>query len=117
MFIDVNGLKETNDNFGHTAGDELIVNVFKAASKIFNKAPKYRIGGDEFIIFCTSINKDEFLFNVSKLKEILKSSLNPLAAVGQSWTCKLEKIDNLIKIAEKDMYIDKKNYRHHKSKE
>lgn len=77
MFIDVNGLKETNDNFGHTAGDELIVNVFKAASKIFNKAPKYRIGGDEFIIFCTSINKDEFLFNVSKLKEILKSSLNP----------------------------------------
>lgn len=51
----VNGLKETMDlNFGHTAGDELIVNVFKAASKIFNKAPKYRIGGDEFIIFCTS---------------------------------------------------------------
>ncbi|WP_462351084.1 sensor domain-containing diguanylate cyclase [Fusobacterium varium] len=117
LFIDVNGLKETNDNFGHTAGDELIVNVFKAASKIFNKAPKYRIGGDEFIIFCTSINKDEFLFNVSKLKEILKSSLNPLAAVGQSWTCKLEKIDNLIKIAEKDMYIDKKNYQHYKSKE
>lgn len=116
LFIDVNGLKETNDNFGHTAGDELIINVFKAMDKIFEKNPKYRIGGDEFIVFCNSINEKEFFLKASKLKKLLKTSFKPLAAVGQSWTSKPEKIDYLIKIAEENMYMDKKNYQHHKLK-
>ncbi len=37
LFIDVNGLKRANDNFGHTAGDELIVNAFKAKQRCVSR--------------------------------------------------------------------------------
>ena len=116
LFIDVNGLKDINDNIGHTAGDELIINVFKAINKIFIKDSKYRIGGDEFIVFSNSMTYDEFSLNVLKLKQNLKSSNGPLASIGHIWASKSEKIDKLIKIAEEKMYVDKKIYHNKKVK-
>lgn len=51
LMADVNGLKLTNDVFGHLAGDELL----KKAADIFKKSCRSndlvaRIGGDEFVI-------------------------------------------------------------------
>ncbi len=50
-FIDINGLKDVNDNLGHTAGDELI----KTSMDILKKSIRdidfvIRLGGDEFLI-------------------------------------------------------------------
>lgn len=48
--IDINGLKRTNDSFGHQAGDELICGAAQVISEVFNKYGEcYRTGGDEFI--------------------------------------------------------------------
>ena len=48
--IDINGLKRTNDSFGHQAGDELICGAANVISEVFNKYENcYRTGGDEFI--------------------------------------------------------------------
>lgn len=49
--FDVNGLKETNDNLGHNAGDRLIVLSAKIICDYFKNSPVYRIGGDEFLVF------------------------------------------------------------------
>ncbi len=49
--IDINGLKTTNDTYGHHAGDELICAASNCISSVF--APFgtcYRTGGDEFIV-------------------------------------------------------------------
>jgi diguanylate cyclase (GGDEF)-like protein/putative nucleotidyltransferase with HDIG domain len=51
IFADINGLKMTNDIFGHTAGDELI----KKSSEILRQVCRQndvvaRVGGDEFIL-------------------------------------------------------------------
>ncbi len=49
--IDINGLKTTNDTYGHHAGDELICAASDCISAVF--APFgtcYRTGGDEFIV-------------------------------------------------------------------
>ena len=54
--MDVNGLKTTNDTYGHTAGDELIKGAAKCMKKCFGPYGKlYRVGGDEFvgIIYCS----------------------------------------------------------------
>ncbi|MDO4460696.1 MAG: sensor domain-containing diguanylate cyclase [Clostridia bacterium] len=46
---DVNGLKEVNDNLGHSAGDELIRSAAECLNSTFgNFGDVYRIGGDEF---------------------------------------------------------------------
>lgn len=49
--IDVNGLKLTNDAFGHKAGDELLIHVAELLKKECRADDIIsRIGGDEFVI-------------------------------------------------------------------
>ena len=35
IFVDVNGLKETNDQYGHVAGDELLIRTYQKISSDF----------------------------------------------------------------------------------
>lgn len=51
IYIDINGLKNTNDRFGHSKGDELIINTTKIIKKCARKSDIiFRMGGDEFLI-------------------------------------------------------------------
>ncbi|MDD4629779.1 MAG: diguanylate cyclase [Eubacteriales bacterium] len=60
IFADINGLKMTNDIFGHAAGDELI----KKSAKILVRSCREndiiaRIGGDEFIILLPNTSEEK----------------------------------------------------------
>ncbi|MBO4856800.1 MAG: GGDEF domain-containing protein [Bacilli bacterium] len=46
--FDVNGLKQTNDTYGHDQGDKLLVRCCELIQSSFPNTPIYRIGGDEF---------------------------------------------------------------------
>ena len=51
LFIDVDGLKYVNDNFGHAAGDEILLQVAHMLSAATRKRDILaRMGGDEFAI-------------------------------------------------------------------
>lgn len=48
-FMDLNGLKETNDTYGHSAGDELLMAAAQCIQDTFDgEGQVFRIGGDEF---------------------------------------------------------------------
>lgn len=50
IMMDLNGLKSTNDNIGHEAGDELIIGAAKCMLNAFSSLGRvYRVGGDEFV--------------------------------------------------------------------
>lgn len=66
VMIDINGLKITNDNLGHRAGDELIVGLSNIILAVFSLSKCYRIGGDEFVVI-SPINKEKVK---SALKEM-----------------------------------------------
>jgi diguanylate cyclase (GGDEF)-like protein len=51
--VDINGLKQTNDRFGHQAGDRLIQSVARRLQRAFARVPGSivaRVGGDEFTV-------------------------------------------------------------------
>lgn len=47
---DINGLKQVNDEKGHSEGDAFIKDGCAIICDIFDHSPVYRIGGDEFVI-------------------------------------------------------------------
>lgn len=54
VVMDINGLKQVNDSFGHDFGDMLIMDACKLVCKVFKRSPVYRIGGDEFVTILES---------------------------------------------------------------
>lgn len=62
---DVNGLKQLNDQYGHEAGDRLIVRASQYICSIFKHSPVYRIGGDEFAVILEGAD----LHNCDRLSE------------------------------------------------
>jgi|GEM_PF-2476144 len=51
IYVDLDGMKEINDNFGHSAGDQALMDVADVLRTVFRKEDLIgRIGGDEFVI-------------------------------------------------------------------
>ena len=48
--LDLNYLKETNDNYGHNVGNDLITTAAHIIADTFKRSPVFRIGGDEFVV-------------------------------------------------------------------
>ena len=61
LFLDVNNLKVINDNLGHKMGDKLLVETAELLEKSFPDPQDVviRMGGDEFLILCCGIDKEE----------------------------------------------------------
>jgi len=67
---DVNGLKLTNDIFGHAAGDLLLQKVAEVFRKVCRESDIIaRIGGDEFIILLPKTKAEEAEKIILKIKE------------------------------------------------
>lgn len=109
VFIDLNGLKEINDQMGHDAGDELLRICAKTIQSSMGAGHLYRVGGDEFVIICINVEKADFKAMVQKLKENLQTSKCE-AAVGYQWTDTCRHLKAIIKAADEYMYEDKKNF-------
>ena len=64
LLLDVDNFKDVNDNFGHDAGDEILVAISETIKRLCRKGDLFaRIGGEEFVILSMSSNDEAaFLF-------------------------------------------------------
>ena len=58
LFIDLDGFKTINDNYGHDVGDELLVAVANRLSELLRPGDTLcRLGGDEFVALCEDMQE------------------------------------------------------------
>lgn len=67
VFCDLNGLKYSNDHFGHAAGDELICSFVDLLKESFPDEECCRMSGDEFVVIVPSKTEEEFFQMVEEL--------------------------------------------------
>ena len=78
IFIDLDKFKFINDEYGHLAGDWLLIEVAKRITKCLRKTDTAsRYGGDEFIVLLgdLSANKGDATLELQKIAENIKNSL------------------------------------------
>ncbi|HKL59207.1 MAG TPA: HD domain-containing phosphohydrolase, partial [Sphaerochaeta sp.] len=110
---DVNGLKLTNDAFGHDAGDQLL----KKVSAVFRKTCREgdiitRLGGDEFILLLPRTDALNAKIIVNRLNDALFAEEIRGLRVSVSFGYSVKNadpvsFDETFKLAEDSMYIEK----------
>lgn len=77
LMLDLNGFKKVNDQFGHRAGDLLLVEIAKRLTHIMREGETLaRLGGDEFAVVCRNVSGPEGAISVAK--RILKCLEAPI---------------------------------------
>jgi diguanylate cyclase (GGDEF)-like protein/PAS domain S-box-containing protein len=73
LFIDLDGMKRINDEFGHNEGDNALINTATILNRSFRSSDIIaRLGGDEFTVLVTDLNasKEDA---IARLNENLKA--------------------------------------------
>ena len=121
-YFDLNNFKEINDNFGHDAGDKVLICFATQLKKTFRKSDIYaRLGGDEFVVLLTNTNKKLALDAISRLtKNLHKINIQENLPYPVSFSQGLVKydetlhqnIDSFLQEADQLMFQDKRNNRY-----
>lgn len=115
VYVDVNGLRERNNQSGHDQGDLMLRIVAEHIREVFGKAHTYRIGGDEFVVML--FHKPE---NVQEMIERLTAGIEKMGysiAVGFAEQNSTRDAAALTRLAEQIMYREKNRYYENKIKE
>ncbi len=106
--FDLNGLKEINDKFGHSAGDELICLTAVQLKKFFN-GKVYRTGGDEFVVVDNEMCKEEFDIAIELTRKMMQEN-GISCSIGACWRTSNCNIKEQFDRADELMYIEKRKY-------
>ncbi len=113
--MDVNNLKQMNDNFGHEAGDRLIRKAAESLKRIENRnVMAFRTGGDEFVVTALHVSLEE----AEKIRAEWERGLEELnreddgvqciIACGFAYGAPGYNLEDVFTLADERMYEDKK---------
>lgn len=118
FMIDINGLKQVNDQHGHSAGDELIQGTAQCISEVFSPYGEcYRTGGDEFVAILHGITESSIGELCSRLLRVVnewRGELIRKSSVSYGYVCASEcpgySAEALVRVADERMYWCKDRY-------
>jgi diguanylate cyclase (GGDEF)-like protein len=113
--FDVNDLKIMNDTYGHEAGDKLLIKAADSIRKVVNNNTfGFRMGGDEYLMVAINIEQEEvdrlrkcWEEELARLNEA-EDGINCVIAVGVAYAKAPYEFSELTKVADANMYEDKK---------
>lgn len=115
LYLDIDGFKQINDHLGHKEGDQFLVDIANKFISVWESdVLYYRLGGDEFCVYCLDHDNQsiearaiKLINDIENLNEISKR-FNISVSVGIVKITK-ENLDyhNLLNLGDKTMYISK----------
>lgn len=109
FYADMDGLKQINDQQGHSAGDQALRTVAQILEKTFRETDiKARLGGDEFIVMAIEVTKPDAPGLLARFQKQLKEN-NLSMSIGIININPRKKINlvDLITHADEAMYKEK----------
>jgi len=114
LFIDLDGFKNINDNYGHDVGDELLVEVASRLKGCVRESDTVvRFGGDEFVLLLTGLHhQDEAAYVADKVLKLIQQPIK-LSEVTATIGCSIgiamypddgDSDNELLKVADSLMY-------------
>lgn len=117
MFIDLDGFKQVNDNFGHDEGDCLLIEVARRISKCVRETDTVaRLGGDEFTIILPEAGErayadrivESVLSELGIPVELQEGGATVSASIGVAfYPADAQDTVGLVKRADRAMYLAK----------
>ena len=112
IFLDMDNLKHFNDHFGHDVGDNLLKNFSLFLNqRLASDAQLYRLGGDEFAILCQEDQVEWCQHQVEVTNKQLQNTgfIGAGASQGVVFAREASTPSELMRIADKRMYINKRS--------
>lgn len=119
VFLDINNLKQVNDQQGHELGDRLICTAANIIQNTYGRQGEvFRIGGDEFCVLLEGENlenryqntTDEFYHAIDEINK--EGNLPMKVQIAQGFSvcrdAKASKVNKAISEADERMYSDKR---------
>ncbi len=115
LFLDLNGFKPVNDQFGHKAGDEVLKQVAQRLTVAMRASDRVaRFGGDEFVVLAEDIQEkedvcgivakvDEAIFRPFLLSEGVEVTISTSIGVA-IYPRDADDMESLLRIADTAMY-------------
>lgn len=117
FFIDLDGLKNINDTFGHLVGSKVLRDSAMLLTETFRSSDIIsRFGGDEFVVLAKGLTennvgmiKDRLEENIESYNNTSSNSFKLSMSVGAAFfdPSKPATIDGLVNSADERMYADK----------
>ncbi len=116
-FLDLDGFKAINDQYGHVAGDQLLIGVSENLKHVLRGDDTLaRLGGDEFVLLLADIESPEECSQV--LERVLQAAALPVVVDSQRFSVSASigvslypqdhsDADTLLRHADQAMYIAK----------
>lgn len=117
LMVDLDGFKGVNDNYGHAAGDQLLLSIaLRLGASVRETDTVARMGGDEFVVILEDLHNyeeiervaEKLLVCVGKPVELAAGTVEVGASIGVAFfPGDATTPDGLLKLADHAMYAAK----------
>src|SRR5690606_34569369 len=115
IFLDVDHFKRINDTYGHTVGDQVLIDVARLMqAEMYSGELVGRYGGEEFVILCPGTALADAVKRAERLRKALPkanvgglSELNVTASFGVAQVEQGDSTESILRRADKALYTAK----------